>query len=83
MEVLEVADVLEFAEELLEAEDLTAAPRLKDCSLAVLVVPAAARAGLTMSLRVNRDGLGAVLGGVFLAPSRPCGLGRQVVLVVD
>jgi len=28
-------EVLEVAEELLEAEDLTAAPRVKDCSLRV------------------------------------------------
>ena len=32
---MEVLEVLEVAEELLEAEDLTAAPRLKDCSLSV------------------------------------------------
>ena len=28
-------EVLEVAEELLEAEDLTVAPRVKDCSLSV------------------------------------------------
>ena len=82
MEVLELAEVLEVAEELLDADDLTAAPRLKDCSLRVwvLVVPAAARAGLTRSLRAN-TGFGAVLGGVFLT-LLVWGLGRQV-LVVD
>ena len=49
-----------------------------------MVVPAAARAGLTTSLRANEDGLGAVLGGVLLVPELLWGFGRQVVvLVVD
>ena len=33
--LMEVLEVLEVAEELLEAEDLTTAPLLKDCSLSV------------------------------------------------
>ena len=33
--LMEVLEVLEVAEELLEAEDLTAAPLLKDCSRSV------------------------------------------------
>ena len=32
---MELAEVLEVAEELLDAEDLMAAPLLKDCSLRV------------------------------------------------
>ena len=54
--LMEVLEVLEVAEELLEAEDLTTAPRLKDCSLSVwvLVVPAAVMAGLTASFLTNR-----------------------------
>ena len=46
------------------------------------MVPAAVRAGLTTSRLTNREGFGAVLGGVRLAPSLLWGRGRQV-LVVD
>ena len=74
MEPREITEVLEAAEEVLEAELRTAAPRVKEASRScwVLVVPAMVRAGrdpglgCTASLRLKSDeGLGAIFGGVF------------------
>ena len=48
MEFLDITEVFDVTEELLEADDLTVLPRVKDCSLNcwVLVVPAICKVGL-------------------------------------